>query len=1352
MITLAATNTIRGVAGTATAITYTIMGAEKASNVIVYKPLAQGQLPASVGTLYTAPASTEALVKTITLVNATESEVTGVILYINGTAASNRITGSITIAAGYTFVLSDDGWKMIDTDGAIVQSGGSSASGDMLKAVYDTDLDNRVDVAEGINDGTYTATAANISDAVSKKHSQNTDTGTSNSIFTINGSVAITEGDVRLSDARVPLNHYQSGETINAGTIDGNRLPAMSTSKQGAVPAVGSNTGYYLKGDGGFGDLASKIHDHDAGDITTGIFDGDLLPDMSTTKLGGVPAIGSSTGYFLRGDGWSNVNAIRFNAFAPPSGQISMANERITNVAEPVLTTDAATKNYSDKNAAFGLSTTILTGFRLKVNTDTTKFDIYKGTDSANIAVFVDSTNPLDPTITQLQMDDQLGIADDHISEGSITYIAVDKDGVIHQSATFWDDGIQRDWVFVGSTVHSNRVTINAISEYQTFAVAGWSQFDDWCVTFGRFNKEGNIFGPHVGYSDVHINKSLGKTWAVNVNYKTDKKNPNLVTDAEKIGSYFLYTYTDGDGVWSAGTAAYHVNPELYDTLYGTAAVDAGNWTIQCIIWVCDFQIAYIQYGQVQYASKEDAIAHLHDSFIVNPNLSRGVPRCLLVVQQGATDLNDTNTAVFFPLGRFGLDTISGSGSAGESNTMANIGEEGVGVFYDKVGVEFDMKNIAPASSMVTVSDDVPNKCVDIGIVPGNIDHQSLSNIGTVLHTDIDAYISGGKIAGIYAGGNTSGTMGTITAGSFCFAGGNNITLSQSSGANSSIISIIGAVGGGGGVALSAGSQLATSGTIAFVNSYNITFGMSDSTQVTASASFNQSAQTFLGGISASNTLFTSGTVTITGSNIVTVKSAAGQIIIDASVSNTIPPIATTVYDVATAGSIGTVTRFAAEEHRHRGVGQFQISGNTSNTSNVIYGSVVIAGGNNITLSQVSGVGIATITISAHNQSVQSAVAQLNGSSASLTLVAGNMFSVSNNANTISMINLLSTATTIRPVATANSSGSQSSYFALADHAHAGIVVGGVSGGNTSNTSGTYYGSLMFAGGNNITLSAATAAGGQTITISAGAAGAGAIAAVMNSATTYTSGTIYLSEQANITINTSVDGVSQYFRFSAPAGGAGGGATLSEFQPIENGITSLNTIPQGSLSIRQVFIPFNVVASQIRFAMSQSVATFTSATTATCNLSVIAGIYTLNGSTLSLASSGSRSWQFTYRTNSSASAAGMKELTIPMAINATPGAYWIGLVMTTATTYSSRVATLFGDANLPTAAGGLNFSPIGSGTGTYRPGVKFQGVYTAATSQMPASIGTAAINFTSASNPQRANFWFEMKNIEFYSP
>lgn len=46
--------------------------------------------------------------------------------------------------------------------------------------------------------------------------------------------------------------HNHNASDINAGTLDGDRLPAISTTKKGAVPATGTPAGKYLKDDGTF--------------------------------------------------------------------------------------------------------------------------------------------------------------------------------------------------------------------------------------------------------------------------------------------------------------------------------------------------------------------------------------------------------------------------------------------------------------------------------------------------------------------------------------------------------------------------------------------------------------------------------------------------------------------------------------------------------------------------------------------------------------------------------------------------------------------------------------------------------------------------------------------------------------------------------------------------------------------------------------------------------------------------------------------------------------------------------------------------------------------------------------------
>lgn len=118
MIVLEAAQTIGGVAGTATAITYTVEGMKLLSTNETYESLAQGQLPLAAGTLYTVPGSTQVFIKSIHLVNATGSVVSGIKLFIGGTAGANQITGALTLQPNSWAVFDENGWRVYDGNGA----------------------------------------------------------------------------------------------------------------------------------------------------------------------------------------------------------------------------------------------------------------------------------------------------------------------------------------------------------------------------------------------------------------------------------------------------------------------------------------------------------------------------------------------------------------------------------------------------------------------------------------------------------------------------------------------------------------------------------------------------------------------------------------------------------------------------------------------------------------------------------------------------------------------------------------------------------------------------------------------------------------------------------------------------------------------------------------------------------------------------------------------------------------------------------------------------------------------------------------------------------------------------------
>lgn len=158
---------------------------------------------------------------------------------------------------------------------------------------------------------------------------------------------------------------------------------------------------------------------------------------------------------------------------------------------------------------------------------------------------------------------------------------------------------------------------------------------------------------------------------------------------------------------------------------------------------------------------------------------------------------------------------------------------------------------------------------------------------------------------GGYAVGNTTGQSSstTIDARSLSFHGAGNVSVGYSGGS----VVVSGGTAAPSPVYVSAGTTDGNLGSIVFSNSNGVSFGLNGST--------------ITGTVSTYNTVGT----------------------------------ATSGYPVASANSIGTESRWAAEDHRHAGIGAIGIStGNTIGTTGSVQGTYWLAGSNNITVSQVT--------------------------------------------------------------------------------------------------------------------------------------------------------------------------------------------------------------------------------------------------------------------------------------------------------------------------------------------------------------------------------------------------------------
>lgn len=148
MLTLAAADTLGGVAQTAAKVTCTVFGMELNAGTETYKALAQLQLAIAAATIYTAPASTVAFVRSILVVNTDAAATNTFQLFRGGLAAANAITPNIMLPAGGGACYEDgQGWVVFDNQGQLLQRIGNSP---MLSAALTADTANQTSTTEAI--------------------------------------------------------------------------------------------------------------------------------------------------------------------------------------------------------------------------------------------------------------------------------------------------------------------------------------------------------------------------------------------------------------------------------------------------------------------------------------------------------------------------------------------------------------------------------------------------------------------------------------------------------------------------------------------------------------------------------------------------------------------------------------------------------------------------------------------------------------------------------------------------------------------------------------------------------------------------------------------------------------------------------------------------------------------------------------------------------------------------------------------------------------------------------------------------------------------------------------------------
>lgn len=308
-------------------------------------------------------------------------------------------------------------------------------------------------------------------------------------------------------------------------------------------------------------------------------------------------------------------------------------------------------------------SNVLLTGGVITINIDPTKLNIAAGS-----AEFADcATNPLSPDLAQITWTEKLAVVNPNIANSGGSFVWIDRNGDI--SFTVPLDGTDntrfRDYAFLGVVLHPDRTVHTATNDGITGSPINLSAtLTDLNFALGQLNvREGNVYGP--AGASLQVYKSAGYLHFTGQNYKSSKKNPNVVAVGEFSPATMTYTYRNGLGGFFTTPTTTNINPGRYDDGTGgtvptpNGIVGADEWQVMRFYMLPTTTI--VHYGQAVFDKKADAIASIdRDIFYKNPELATVKFRGYLVVKGNATNLSDLNQAEFFCADRFGNEVICG--------------------------------------------------------------------------------------------------------------------------------------------------------------------------------------------------------------------------------------------------------------------------------------------------------------------------------------------------------------------------------------------------------------------------------------------------------------------------------------------------------------------------------------------------------------------------------------------------------------------------------------------------------------------------------------------------------------------
>lgn len=318
-----------------------------------------------------------------------------------------------------------------------------------------------------------------------------------------------------------------------------------------------------------------------------------------------------------------------------------------------------ATREYAEDIHTSGL----ISGGIISINTDPAKIDITSGN-----GIIVDYwTNQGNPILYKVSWSSQTAITITNLATSTLTYIGIDKNGIIQQYASEPTNTQRRSIILLAQIGHSNNTSIGSINSFVSSLGSPLEQLRDVISELHLINTGNKI---SANGANLKLNKSNGYLFGLGLNFRNDPMNPHRINIAASTAFSFRYRTQIGGNTGLVSD----IDPTKYDNGGVITTVGGGsNESTNQRVYLLPNGNIVIQYGQTTYINLTTAISSVqNESFIEYTNVQQAaILIAVISINRTCTSLQDTTKCRILYTTRLGENIGSAAGIS--ISTLQNV-------------------------------------------------------------------------------------------------------------------------------------------------------------------------------------------------------------------------------------------------------------------------------------------------------------------------------------------------------------------------------------------------------------------------------------------------------------------------------------------------------------------------------------------------------------------------------------------------------------------------------------------------------------------------------------------------------